>query len=125
MKTFKQYLPESFLTELAEAPTDSNSPINGSEASSKPDPAETENGKRELNIGDPVKIVGNVEFEGTTGDVDDFGQNKHFVIVNLYNHGKHSFHTSNVEYNDYADSEEEADDNRTLRNIKQMRGFSN
>ena len=61
----------------------------------------------ELNIGDPVIITGNVEFEGKTGDIIAFGQDKRFVVVNLYNHGKHSFHSSDVSFNDYADSDEE------------------
>lgn len=61
-----------------------------------------------LNIGDPVIITGKgIEFEGTTGEIVDFGQDNKFVIVNLYNHGKHSFHSSDVSYNDYADSDEE------------------
>jgi len=60
-----------------------------------------------LNIGDDVVITGNVEFNGATGVIDDFGQDKRFVIVNLYNHGKHSFHSSDVSFNDYADSDEE------------------
>jgi len=61
-----------------------------------------------LNIGDPVIITGKgIEFEGTTGEIVEFGQDKKFVIVNLYNHGKHSFHSSDVSYNDYADSDEE------------------
>ena len=61
----------------------------------------------ELNIGDPVIVTGNVEFEGTTGDIIAFGQDKRFVVVNLYNHGKHSFHSSDVSFNDYADSDDE------------------
>ena len=61
-----------------------------------------------LNIGDPVIITGKgIEFEGTTGEIVDFGQDNRFVVVNLYNHGKHSFHSSDVSYNDYADSDEE------------------
>jgi len=60
----------------------------------------------ELSIGDPVIITGNVEFEGKTGDIDSFGDMKRFVVVNLYNHGKHSFHSSDVSYNDHADIEE-------------------
>ena len=61
----------------------------------------------DLNVGDPVVITGNVEFEGTTGEIAEFGQGKRFVVVNLYNHGKHSFHSSDVSFNDYADSDEE------------------
>jgi GNAT superfamily N-acetyltransferase len=69
----------------------------------------TENAE-ELNVGDPVIITGNVEFQGKTGDIDSFGDMKRFVVVNLYNHGKHSFHSSDVEYNDYADSDDERRD---------------
>lgn len=61
----------------------------------------------DLNIGDPVIITGNVQFKGKTGDVVDFGKDKRFVIVNLYNHGKHSFQSSDVSYNDYAESGDE------------------
>lgn len=60
-----------------------------------------------LELGDEVIITGNVQFRGKTGRIVDFGANKHFVVVDLYNFGKHSFHSSNVEANDYADSEEE------------------
>jgi len=68
-------------------------------------------GAEELNIGDPVVITGNVEFEGKTGDIVDFGQDKRFVVVNLYNHGQQSFHSSDVSYNDYAGSDDmNADD---------------
>lgn len=58
-----------------------------------------------LNVGDPVIIVGNVQFKGKTGDIDSFGKDKRFVVVNLYNYGLHSFHSSDVEYNDYADQD--------------------
>jgi hypothetical protein len=67
----------------------------------------TENAE-ELHIGDPVIITGKgTEFEGKTGDIDSFGKDKRFVIVNLYNHGRQSFHSSDVSYNEYAGSEEE------------------
>jgi len=67
----------------------------------------------ELNIGDDVIIAGAVQFQGATGIIDSFGRDKRFVVVNLYNHGKHSFHSSDVEGNEYADSdEEEAELNR-------------
>lgn len=67
----------------------------------------TENAE-ELHIGDPVIITGKgIEFEGKTGDIDSFGKDKRFVIVNLYNHGRQSFHSSDVSYNEYAGSEEE------------------
>lgn len=68
----------------------------------------------ELNIGDPVIITGKVQFQGKTGDIDSFGKDKRFVIVNLYNYGKHSFHSSDVEYNDYADQDVEEVSKPTL-----------
>ena len=68
-------------------------------------------GAENLQRGDPVVITGNVEFEGKTGDIVDFGQDKRFVVVNLYNHGRQSFHSSDVSYNDYAGSDDmDADD---------------
>jgi hypothetical protein len=68
-----------------------------------------ENAER-LNVGDPVEITGNVEFNGATGEIAGFGQDNRFVVVNLYNHGKHSFHSSDVSYNDYANAQDEEDD---------------
>ena len=66
-------------------------------------------GAEELNVGDPVVITGNVEFEGKTGEIAEFGQDKRFVVVNLYNHGQQSFHSSDVSYNDYAGSDDMAE----------------
>jgi len=60
-----------------------------------------------LNVGDPVVITGNVSFKGKTGDIVSFGRNNAFVVVDLYNHGKHSFHSSDVSFNDYAGSDDE------------------
>jgi len=68
----------------------------------------------ELHIGDPVIIRGNIEHSGKTGDVAEFGRDKHFVIVDLYNFGKHAFHASNVEYNEYADQEDYIDENQRM-----------
>jgi hypothetical protein len=59
----------------------------------------------DFNIGDPVEITGPVQFKGSTGEVVDVRNG--FVVVDLYNHGKRSFHASDVSYNDYADSDEE------------------
>ena len=59
--------------------------------------------------GDPVVVTAPNEFEGKTGEIYDFSPSGTFVIVDLYNHGKHSMHLSDVKYNDYAD-QEEADD---------------
>ncbi len=60
-------------------------------------------------VGDPVIITGAVEYQGKTGDVREIGRDGAFVVVNLYNHGPYSFHTSDVEYNDYADAQDEQD----------------
>jgi len=67
-------------------------------------------GAENLNVGDDVIVSGNVEFNGATGVIDSFGQDKRFVVVNLYNHGRHSFHSSDVSANDYDRDEEENDD---------------
>lgn len=127
MKRLKHYLPEGFGSQMPE-PTQSDSigPVSGALANSQPDPAETVNGHRELNVGDPVIISGKVRFSGCTGEVDDFGQDKKFVVVNLYTHGRHSFHSSDVAYNDYDDEEDddEDSDDRELRNLRRLSGQS-
>ena len=65
-------------------------------------------GAEELSVGDPVIITGNgLEFEGATGEISDFDRQKRFVVVDLYNHGPHSFHSSDVSFNEYAGSDEE------------------
>jgi LysM repeat protein len=66
-------------------------------------------GSTPFQVGDPVIITGAVEFQGKTGDVREIGQDGAFVVVNLYNHGPYSFHTSDVEYNDYADAQDDED----------------
>jgi hypothetical protein len=62
-----------------------------------------------LHQGDPIVVTAPNEFEGKTGEIYDFSPSGTFVIVDLYNHGKHSMHLSDVKYNDYADQEEEND----------------
>lgn len=69
-----------------------------------------ENAGSRLQIGDPVIITGNVQFQGSTGDVREIGRGGRFVVVDLYNYGPHSFHASDVSYNDYADSDQEEAD---------------
>jgi hypothetical protein len=58
-------------------------------------------------IGDPVVITGAVQFQGKTGDIKEIGRDGSFVVVDLYNYGPQSFQTSDVSYNDHADSEDE------------------
>ena len=58
-----------------------------------------------LSVGDPVVVTAPNEYEGKTGEISEFSPSGKFVIVNLYNHGEHSMHLSDVEYNKYADDE--------------------
>ena len=62
-----------------------------------------------LHPGDPVIVTAPNEFEGATGEIYELSPSGSFVIVDLYNHGKHSMHLSDVEYNEYADDEDEDD----------------
>jgi len=66
--------------------------------------------ENKLAAGDPVIVTAPNEFEGKTGEIYDFAPSGKFVIVNLYNHGKHSMHLSDVEYNQYADQEQDEED---------------
>jgi len=63
----------------------------------------------ELDVGEPVKIVGNVNYHGKCGHIDSFGSDKKFVIVDLGNDGLRSFHSSDVSYY-AADDNDEAED---------------
>ena len=63
-----------------------------------------------LNVGDPIIVTGPNEFEGKTGEIAEFSPSGKFVVVNLYNHGEHSMHLSDVEYNQYADDQADEDD---------------
>ena len=63
-----------------------------------------------LNVGDPVVVTAPNNFEGKTGEIYDFSPSGSFIIVDLYNYGKHSMHLSDVEYNQYADDQAEEDD---------------
>ena len=75
-------------------------------------------GAENLNVGDDVIISGDVELNGATGVIDSFGQDKRFVVVDLYNHGRHSFHSSDVSANDY-DSDEHDDDVLDEKSVSQ------
>ena len=76
------------------SPDDSQSPIHGG----------MEEGR--LNVGDPIVVTAPNEFEGKTGEIAEFSPSGKFVVVNLYNHGEHSMHLSDVEYNQYADDQD-------------------
>jgi hypothetical protein len=60
-----------------------------------------------LNVGDDVIITGAVKYRGATGVVDSVGRDGNFIVVDLYNHGKQSFQSTDVSNNDYAGSEAE------------------
>jgi hypothetical protein len=60
-----------------------------------------------LHVGDPIVVTAPNEFEGKTGEIAEFSPSGKFAIVDLYNYGRHSMHLSDVEYNQYADREDE------------------
>ena len=65
---------------------------------------------QQLHISDPIVVTAPNEFEGATGEIYEFSPSGKFVVVDLYNHGRHSMHLSDVEYNQYADDQDEEDD---------------
>lgn len=62
--------------------------------------------EQRLSVGDPVVVTAPNAYKGKTGEISEFSPSGKFVIVNLYNHGEHSMHLSDVEYNQYADDED-------------------
>lgn len=123
-KSLKDYLPESFLTELGEGPSDSSSPVSGATSNSRPDPTQTKYGKRELEVGDPVKVTGNVQFKGEKGRVDDITNDGNVVVVDLYDQGKKSFQRADIDFNDYGGKDEEEEDYlHSLNNFKKLAGY--
>ena len=71
--------------------------------------SEEVNEAQRLHAGDPIVVTAPNEFEGKTGEIAEFSPSGSFVVVDLYNHGRHSMHLSDVAYNDYADQEEQDD----------------
>jgi hypothetical protein len=67
--------------------------------------AKESQGDTQLSVGDPIIVTAPNEYEGKTGEIAEFSPSGKFVVVNLYNHGEHSMHLSDVEYNKYADDE--------------------
>jgi hypothetical protein len=63
-----------------------------------------------LAVGDPVIVTAPNEYEGKTGEIAEFSPSGKFVVVDLYNHGRHSMHLSDIEYNQYAADQEDEDD---------------
>jgi hypothetical protein len=123
-KSFRDYLPESFLIELGEGPSDSSSPVSGATADSHPDPVNSKFGKRELKIGDPVKITGDVQFKDNKGKVDDIIDDGNSIIIDLYDQGKQKFQRSDIDFDDYGGEDKDEDDYlHALDNLKKMAGY--
>ena len=80
--------------EDAQIGADSTSPVGGNIAEDR------------LAVGDPIIVTAPNAYEGKTGEIAEFSPSGRFVIVRLYNHGEHSMHLSDVEYNQYADDED-------------------
>ena len=93
-----------------------------------------------LNVGDPVIVIGDGIHNDKTGDISSFGHDNAFVTVELYNFGKAVFQINDVEYNDYADSEQEEQTmrrangdpefdydeyNESIQRIRNLAGISN
>ena len=64
-------------------------------------------GTGDINVGDDVIITGAVKYKGATGVVDSVGRDGNFIVINLYNHGKQSFQSTDVSLNNYAGSDDE------------------
>jgi len=63
-----------------------------------------------LQVGDPVRIIGNVQGAGEQGTFVDTGINGAFVVIKMDDGSKRSFHSSNVEYYDGDEGEDEYDE---------------
>lgn len=83
--------------------------VNGHITGIRPVMHEDSTQNQRLHAGDPVVVTAPNEFEGATGEIYELSPSGSFVIVDLYNHGKHSMHLSDVEFNQYAADEDEDD----------------
>lgn len=63
----------------------------------------------ELNIGDEVKITGNVSGQGQIGEIVGFDSKKYFAIVRLFD-GDHSYNVADLTRSDLTGDEEELDE---------------
>lgn len=54
-------------------------------------------GDSDLEVGDSVKIIGDVNHNGKTGTIERFGHDKKFAVVKLHSGDMHSFHSSDIE----------------------------
>jgi hypothetical protein len=84
--------------------------VNGHITGIRPVMHEDSTQNQRLHAGDPIIVTAPNEFEGATGEIYELSPSGKFVIVNLYNHGRHSMHLSDVEFNQYAAADEDEDD---------------
>ena len=93
-----------FLSELTKVlAKETTTPVVESHRSESQDPRTAD----KLEVGDTVEIAnGDTKFDGDTGEIERFGQDKKFVVVKLFKGGSHSFHSSDVIAYESDDEEE-------------------
>lgn len=115
-KSYMDYLPKSFIVELADGPHDSISPVSGQEANSKVNPFTMNS----LKVGDPVKVT-TLRFDGTTGKIIRIEKDVALVQFD-FNAGKHKFNVADLELVD-KEKEEKSSDDRELENLRRLAGY--
>lgn len=123
MKTLRDY----FMAEDAGA-TSTSSEVMSSPLTSAggrgPDPTKTHDGKRELKIGDFVKVITEKVYGyGETGQIVNMDSDGMFVVVKLKNNVEHKYKLSSLEFSPFAKETKDDDDDRELRNLKIMAGI--
>jgi len=63
-----------------------------------------------LQAGDPIRIIGGVEGQGETGTFVDHGMDGKFVIVQMADGSKRSYHSSDIEYCEDDEDDEDMDE---------------
>lgn len=77
-----------------------------------------------LHVGDPLKIVGNVQHAGETGVFVDSAPSGRFIIVRLDSDGtKHSFHESDVEYYEGDNEDDDIDESTSSLTQQQFTDY--
>ena len=125
MKTLREY----FLAEDGGATNDSSesmaSPLSTA-GSNGPDPLKTRDGKRELKIGDFVKVIDKKVYGyGDSGQIVNMDSDEEFVIVRLQNGIEHQYDLEALEFDPYTAEEDGiSSEDRSLRNLKIMAGIT-
>jgi hypothetical protein len=115
MKSLIQYLPENYLLELADAPVDSMSPVNGS--INNTNPALTDHSDKEFAVDMPVLYKGH---KGTIKSID--GK----IVTVSFKNGTitKKVKKSDVKLDEYVDEPDpEESYKRSLANLKKMAGY--